>query len=92
MYQVKITPLVFDMAVLTVLILRFTVQTLAGLALCFDPTMTLETVIRHQLVVAAVALGAVLHTFERHMHPMQIARRKLGLRRSGNQETDYERD
>ncbi len=63
-YQLKVTPLVFDMAILAVLILRFAVQSSAGLTLCFDPTVTFETVIWHQLVIAAVAFGAVLHTFE----------------------------
>jgi hypothetical protein len=67
MNEIKIPPLMLDMAGLTDLVLGATVQSVSGLALCQDPPVTPQAVIRNQLLVTAVTFGAVLHSFEKGM-------------------------
>lgn len=72
--QVEISTLVFDMAILTVLVLRSAMETFPGFTLILDPSVASKAIIRNQFMISAVTLGAVLHSFERSMHAMEVAR------------------
>ena len=85
MNKIKVPSLVLDMAILAYLVLGAAMQPFTGLSLCLDATVALQTILRHQLLIAAVTFGAVLHTFKKSMRPVQIAGGELGVSRCRQQ-------
>lgn len=77
--QIKISSLMFGMAILAELVFGATVQPLADLALFLDPAMALQAVLRHQLLIAAVAFRAILDSFKKRVRAMQVSGRELSL-------------
>jgi hypothetical protein len=84
--QIKISSLMFGMAILTKLVFGATVQPFADLALFFDPAMALQAVLRHQLLIAAMTFGAVLDSFEKRVRAMQVSGRELSFGEASHQE------
>jgi hypothetical protein len=83
--QIKISSLVLNVAILTFTIVRQAVQTFPGFSLGLDTSVTLETVVRHQFLIATVTFGAILHTFKGGMDPMQVTGRQLRLRETAKE-------
>lgn len=70
----KVTSLMLHMAGLTALVLRPTVQPGMILPLLSDDTMTLQAILRHEFLIAAMTFAAVLHPFKERMALLQFTR------------------
>jgi hypothetical protein len=91
MDQIKISPLMLDVAILTVTIIRQAMQAFAGFALGLDTSVALQTVVRHQFLIATVTFGAILHAFEGSMNSMQITGRQLRIGDTEEEKQECER-
>jgi hypothetical protein len=73
----NITPLVLNVAGLTLSISLAAMQSGVSIKTSFDKLMAGETLFSDQLTISAMALAAVLHTFEKGVRAVQFARRNL---------------
>jgi hypothetical protein len=84
--KIKIPSLMFGMAILAKLVFCATMQPLADLSLIVYPAMALQTILRHQLLIAAMTFRAILDTFEKGVRAMQVSGRELRFGEASHKE------